>query len=80
MGTIRGIRSGPETFGISLHTRNATRHVPLEPSYNELLKSVMNWFKNGVCTVHPSETLEVIRFLECAEQSRLQKRTVLMEM
>ena len=79
MGTIRGIRSGPESFGISLHTRNATRHVSLEPSYKELLKSVINLFKNGVYTVHPSETLEVIRFLECAEQSRLQKRTVLME-
>ncbi|MNI05585.1 Oxidoreductase family, NAD-binding Rossmann fold [compost metagenome] len=80
IGTIRGIRSGPETFGICLHTINATRHVPLEPSYKELLKSVMNLFKNGVCTVNPSETLEVIRFLECAEQSGLQKRTVLMEM
>ncbi|MEO2202970.1 Gfo/Idh/MocA family oxidoreductase [Paenibacillus pabuli] len=80
MGTIRGIQRGAESFGISLHTRNATRHVSLEPSYKELLKSVMNLFKNGVCTVHPSETLEVIRFLECAEQSRLQRRTVFMEM
>ena len=80
MGTIRGIQRGAESFGISLHTRNATRHVSLEPSYKELLKSVMNLFKNDVCTVHPSETLEVIRFLECAEQSRLQKRTVFMEM
>ncbi|MGF9696629.1 MULTISPECIES: Gfo/Idh/MocA family protein [Paenibacillus] len=80
MGTIRGIQRGSESFGLSLHTRNATRQVPLEPSYKELLKSVMNLFKNGVCTVHPSETLEVIRFLECAEQSRLQKCTVLMEM
>ncbi|MEC0128341.1 Gfo/Idh/MocA family protein [Paenibacillus pabuli] len=80
MGTIRGIQRGAESFGLSLHTRNATKHVPIEPSYKELLKSVMNLFKNGVCTVHPSETLEVIRFLECAEQSRIQKRTALMEM
>ncbi|GAB1154434.1 hypothetical protein YWY31_04590 [Paenibacillus illinoisensis] len=77
---IRGIRNGPEKFGITLHTRNANQHISLEPSYKELLKSVMNWLKNGVCTVHPSETREVIRFLECAEQSRLQKCTILMEM
>lgn len=80
MGMIRGIRNGPENFGITLHTRNASQHISLEPSYKELLRSVMNWLKNGVCTVHPSETLEVIRFLECAEQSRLQKCTILMEM
>ncbi|WP_251037549.1 Gfo/Idh/MocA family protein [Paenibacillus albidus] len=80
IGTIRGSQNRAEAFGISLHTRDVTRHFPLEPSYKELLKSVMNLFTNGVCTVDPYETLEIIRFLECAEQSRLLKSTILMEM
>lgn len=76
IGTIRGFRSGMSRFGMCLHTETASNHFSIEPSYKGLLMSILHMFKDGKAEVSPLETLEVIRFLECAEQSRLLKKTI----
>jgi predicted dehydrogenase len=80
VGTLRGNRRGNKLFGLSIHREkdtqfvNASRHS--KPLYAGLLEDVMNLFLHGQGSIDPSETLEIIRFLEAANESRETGKTV----
>ena len=72
IGTIRGNRTGNSSFGGVVH-REKSSHVfnvsdTTKPYYASLLEEVMR-FLAGETPITPEESLEVIRFLEAANES-----------
>ena len=74
IGVVRGNRKGNNQFGALIHRSKtnclveASRHP--KPSYAGMLERIMHMFHSGQPDIDPAETLEIIRFLECANQSR----------
>lgn len=80
VGTIRGNRKGNRTFGALIHREKGSRFVDVyahpKPYYASMLEAVMTMFRTGVPPIDLNETLEVIRFIEAANESRSTGRTV----
>ena len=74
IGTVRGNRVGPDAFGALIHRTDRT--VLVEPPaeltavYAALLRRVLEMFRTGRPAVGADEMLEIIRFLEAANESR----------
>jgi predicted dehydrogenase len=79
-GTVRGNRSGNQQFGALVHFEKGTEYVDVgahsKPFYASLLEQVIDFFNDGKSKVGMSETLEVIRFIEAANESRASGLTV----
>lgn len=73
-GTIHCDLTGTSSFGAKIQTETGTSIVHIEstdkPFYASLLEQVMSFFRTGISPVDKTVTLEIIRFLEAAEQSR----------
>jgi predicted dehydrogenase len=82
VGTIRGNRKGNKSFGGLVHREQGTSFVDnnayKKPYYTGLLEQVMEMFLSGKPNIDMAETLEIIRFLEAANESRISGRTVLL--
>ncbi|NMO96413.1 Gfo/Idh/MocA family protein [Paenibacillus lemnae] len=74
IGTVRGNRSGNDGFGAMIHRKGATAYVDVQssgkPFYADLLERVMLMFRTGNPSLPLAHSIEVIRFLEAAEESR----------
>ena len=74
IGTIHCDLTGTAPFGAKIETGTGTWNVHIEssdkPFYASLLEQVMNFFRTGISPVDKSVTMEIIRFLEAAEQSK----------
>lgn len=74
IGTIRGNRAGNKTFGAVIHRNNKTEFVDAslhpKPVYAGLLQAAIDMFQTRVATIDVQETVEIIRFLEAANESR----------
>lgn len=74
IGTIHCDLTGTAPFGAKIQTETGTSIVHIEstdkPFYASLLEQVMNFFRTGISPVDKTVTLEIIRFLEAAEQSK----------
>ncbi len=74
IGTVRGNRAGSFGFGAQIHREKGTTAVDVaasaKPFYASLLERVMEMFAGGSAAVGLEETLEVIRFIEAANESR----------
>lgn len=75
IGTVRGNRLGNNEFGAAIHFEGGTEFVNIakddKPFYASILEQVMLFFEDGITRVPLTETTEVIRFIEAANQSRL---------
>lgn len=75
LGVVRGNRKGNGQFGALIHTTKTTSFVDTsshpKPMYASMLERIMHMFHTGESDIDPQETLEIIRFLECANESRL---------
>jgi hypothetical protein len=80
VGTIRGNRRGNKTFGGLVHREKNTQFVNTsafaKPYYASLLERVMAMFVSGKPDIEVGETMEIIRFLEAANESRETGMTV----
>lgn len=80
IGTMRGNRSGNHAFGGTVHREEKSQLVDVtafeKPFYASLLEQVMDMFQTGKPAIDPEETIEVIRFLEAANESRETGKTV----
>lgn len=78
MATIRGRRGGP--FGALVHGERQSRYADVaadaKPFYASLLERVMAFFQTREPDVPLVETLELIAFLEAANASLAENRTV----
>lgn len=72
--TLRGNRKGNNQFGALVHREKATQFVDVygnpKPYYASLLEKVMGMFNGGEPPIDPEESIEVIRFIEAANESR----------
>ncbi|BFH59893.1 Gfo/Idh/MocA family protein [Paenibacillus azoreducens] len=75
IGTIRGNRKGNKRFGALLHREQNTAHVDIyaqqKPYYASMLEAVIRMFQTQTPPININETLEVIAFLEAANESRV---------
>jgi predicted dehydrogenase len=80
MGTVRGNRLGNNNFGAAVHLEHQTESIIINkqtrPIYASLLEEVMEFFRTGKPGIDPLETMEIIRFIEAANESREKGRTV----
>jgi predicted dehydrogenase len=80
VGTVRGYRGGKKNFGALLHGRGASRFVDVmthpKPAYAGLLENVLAMFQSGKAPIDIADTLEIVRFIEAANQSRHSGETV----
>lgn len=80
VGTIRGNRKGNAAFGALVHRERATAYVDVsaddKPFYASMLEHIITMFRTGETPIDPAETIEIIRFIEAANESRKDGRTV----
>jgi len=74
IGTVRGNRAGSSAFGALIHRTDRIEFVEapadLMPLYAAMLRRVLEMFRTGRPGVDAEETIEIIRFLEAANESR----------
>ncbi|OCT14481.1 oxidoreductase [Paenibacillus pectinilyticus] len=80
IGTIRGNRKGNTQFGALLHRESDTQFIDVykhpKPYYASLLEKIMTMFSTGIPDIDENETLQIIRFMEAANESRETGQTV----
>jgi hypothetical protein len=70
IGTFRGIRAGKADYGGLVFTDKAV--VPLGPfeGYKPLVLEIIKFFQTGIPPVKKEETLEILAFMEAADESK----------
>jgi predicted dehydrogenase len=80
IGTIRGNRLGNKTYGAMIHRSQESEFVDFnkhpKPKYAGLVEAAIAMFQTGSPSIDPDETVEIIRFLEAANESRATGKTV----
>jgi predicted dehydrogenase len=80
VGTVRGSRSGGYPFAAAIHGERRSSFVQIadeeKPFYASLLERVMKMFETGVPDVGMDLTLEIIRFIEAANESKASGKPV----
>ena len=80
LGTIRGNRKGNTQFGAVIHFEQGSDYINIDadrkPYYASLLEQVVGFFRDGNSRVSVSETKEVIRFIEAANESSRDGKTI----
>lgn len=71
IASIRGIRTGRSGFGVMVFAEKEIKPLTLPTTniYRELLKRIVSMFETGKSPLAPAETLEIIAFIEAANQS-----------
>jgi uncharacterized protein with GYD domain len=70
LGVFRGIRSGKGDFGGTVFGEKAIKTLGTYDGYVPLLAEIIRYFKTGVIPVTPDETLEILAFMEAADESK----------
>lgn len=70
IGTFRGIRSGKKDYGGSVYCENDIKLLGPYGGYNSLLIEIASFFKTGIPPVKSNETLEILAFMEAADESK----------
>lgn len=71
IGVIRGIRQGARGYGFTAFCENGIKQASIDARYiyRELLKQIVNMFETGKLPLEPSESVELIAFIEAAIKS-----------
>ncbi|MEM7144660.1 MAG: Gfo/Idh/MocA family oxidoreductase [Verrucomicrobiota bacterium] len=70
VGTVVGIRAGKRGYGVRVWGREAMRDFPAGGAYPELLEEVVAFFQTGDVPVESRETIEILAFMEAADESK----------
>jgi predicted dehydrogenase len=74
MASIRGNRNENWTYGVTLQREKGAQYVNMSVNkrsyYSNMLTAIMGTLPNGKSEIAPAETLQIVRFLEAANQSR----------
>ena len=70
IGTFRGTRNGKADFGGTSFCENETVNVGPYLGYQPLLKEIISFFEIGKPPVKAEETLEILAFMEAADESK----------
>ena len=72
LGTVRGTRTGATYYGAVAFCDNSVVTIPASAryGYRNLCREIVRAFETGQPPVPPEQTLEIVRFVLAAEQSR----------
>ncbi|CAL1517693.1 Gfo/Idh/MocA family oxidoreductase [Chitinophaga sp. MM2321] len=70
IGTFRGTRSGKYDFGARVFGEKGNMTLGPFKGYESLLLQIATFFRTGVSPVKPEETLEILAFMEAADESK----------
>ena len=70
IGTFRGIRTGRADFGGRIFGEKEIRSLGSSQGYSPLMKATAKYFHTGILPVQPEETLEILAFMEAADESK----------
>lgn len=73
IGSFRGIRSGRGSYGGTAYGTKGIKVLSRFGGYNALLYKIAEFFNTGISPVNPDETLEILAFMEAAEESKKRK-------
>jgi hypothetical protein len=71
IGSYRGTRSGREIFGGTVFGEKANEVLGEFTGYKPLWVKIIEFFRTGIVPVPPEETLEIVAFMEAADESKL---------
>jgi predicted dehydrogenase len=69
IGTFRGIRSGRSGYGGNVFGEKGILALGNFGGYNPLLKKILEFFNTGVPPVNAEETLDIMAFMQAAQES-----------
>ena len=69
LGVYRGIVKGKAGFGATVYGSNGIVQVSESPNYGLLCHEIAKFFRSGVPPVSEEETLELLTFMEAADES-----------
>ncbi len=72
IGTFRGHRTGPHTYGATVFGKNGIVESGKFEGYEPLLVEIVKFFKTGKPPVSAEQTLEILAFMEAADRSKEQ--------
>jgi len=82
IGTVRGNRKGNYEFGGTLHREKGSSHINVgaheKPFYASLMESVISFFHTGEAEAPIEQTLEIITFIEAANESCATGKTIVL--
>jgi len=70
IGTFRGLRIGRQDFGALVFGENGIGSAGVYDGYLPLVKAFCEFFQTGVPPFGPQETIEIIAFMEAADESK----------
>ncbi|HQR06948.1 MAG TPA: Gfo/Idh/MocA family oxidoreductase [Gemmatales bacterium] len=70
IGTFRGIREGTAEFGALVFGAKGSVHTGNFTGYDPLVTEIAKFFRTREAAVTPAETLEMLAFMEAADQSK----------
>jgi predicted dehydrogenase len=77
LGTFRGTRKGAHTYGATIFGRQSIAQAGRFEGSEPLLVQIVRCFQTGRAPVSPEQTLEILAFMEAADESKRQNgRTV----
>lgn len=71
IGSVRGIRQGSGGYGFTAFCEKGIKQSSIDARYiyRELLKRIVKTFETGKPPIDPSETIEIVAFIEAATRS-----------
>ena len=70
IGTFRGTRTGKHNYGGTAFGENGNMSVGPYVGYKPLLLEIVKFFQTGKAPVRSEETLEILAFMEAADESK----------
>ena len=70
IGTFRGNRDSSYGFGADVFFKKSVQRVDDYKGYGLMLVEIAKFFKTGVVPVSPEETIELVAFMEAADESK----------
>ncbi len=73
IGSFRGTRTGKHTYGGTAYGEKGDAVLGPIQGYKGLLAEIVKFFETGTLPVQPEETLEMLAFMEAADESKRRK-------
>ena len=70
VATVRGNRNAPHTYGTVEFGTEAIREGKQSPGYRPLVAEIIAFTGRGIAPVAPAETVEILAFMEAADESK----------
>lgn len=71
IGSFRGIRKGRSGYGGNVFGEKGIQALGSYGGYDALLVKIMEFFNTGISPVKPEETLDIMAFIQAADESKL---------